>query len=247
MSAASSCVLLTNGLGGEGGSTSPSAASSSTSAGAPSKTCEPVVPGSPSCDDCAKDGLETDVDCGGDACPPCALGDHCNDDADCVSGTCVGGRCAPGSKTCAPVLPGSPSCDDCAKDGLETDVDCGGDACPPCALGGHCHDGADCVSGACVGGRCAPGSKTCEPVVPSSPTCDDCVKDGLETDVDCGGDACPPCAAGKTCEVAANCRSGACVAGTCGTGQKGSACMQEADCASDACAPGDCWTGRCCG
>ena len=36
----------------------------------------------------------------------------------------------------------------------------------------------------------------------STPTCTDGVKNGTETDVDCGG-ACSPCADGKACAVAA--------------------------------------------
>src|SRR6185369_647487 len=37
------------------------------------------------------DGAETDVDCGGTACPKCDSGRHCNKNSDCKSGTCMGG------------------------------------------------------------------------------------------------------------------------------------------------------------
>jgi hypothetical protein len=41
------------------------------------------------------------------------------------------------------------------------------------------------------------------------------VKNGTETDVDCGG-ACPKCTAGKTCKVDADCGGGTkCIAGKC--------------------------------
>ena len=42
----------------------------------------------------AKDGNETDVDCGG-ACRRCADGLSCTKDYDCQSGSCVGGNCGP--------------------------------------------------------------------------------------------------------------------------------------------------------
>jgi hypothetical protein len=45
------------------------------------------------CGDHVPDGNETDVDCGGGACPPCAAGKTCRVNADCLSGSCVAGRC----------------------------------------------------------------------------------------------------------------------------------------------------------
>jgi len=38
-------------------------------------------------------GTETDVDCGGDTCGPCGLGQGCLDDDDCADGNCVDGTC----------------------------------------------------------------------------------------------------------------------------------------------------------
>ena len=150
LSLAASCGFYTNGLGSGGGPTTSSAASSGVSSssgagGAPFSQ--------PTCADGVQNGLETDVDCGGDACPPCQLGRACNDGADCVSGTCTGGHCAPTSIMCEPVMAGSPSCGDCVKDGMETDVDCGGDACPPCALAHACAIDADCATGHVPGRR----------------------------------------------------------------------------------------------
>ena len=53
--------------------------------------------GSPPCGDGVRDGMETDVDCGGPECPPCA---------DCLSCTvatdCTTGWCEPATHTCAP-------------------------------------------------------------------------------------------------------------------------------------------------
>jgi hypothetical protein len=49
----------------------------------------------------------------------------------------------------------APSCSDATRNGLETDVDCGG-ACPVCANGRACVAGTDCASGSCAQGLCAP-------------------------------------------------------------------------------------------
>jgi hypothetical protein len=45
------------------------------------------------CADHRQDGAETDVDCGGGACPACAAGQKCAINADCVSGNCAAGLC----------------------------------------------------------------------------------------------------------------------------------------------------------
>ena len=48
-----------------------------------------------------------------------------------------------------------PTCNDNVKNGLESDLDCGGDTCDPCADGKQCTQGTDCTSGQCKGGKCA--------------------------------------------------------------------------------------------
>jgi YVTN family beta-propeller protein len=45
------------------------------------------------------------------------------------------------------------------------------------------------------------------------PTCTDGVKNGKETDVDCGGPLCTQCAAGHACSMNSDCYSGMCVNG----------------------------------
>ncbi|MDP1827640.1 MAG: thrombospondin type 3 repeat-containing protein [Archangium sp.] len=48
----------------------------------------------PSCFDLVRNGRETDVDCGGTTCAPCAVGLRCKVNSDCVPGTtCRSGRC----------------------------------------------------------------------------------------------------------------------------------------------------------
>lgn len=102
-----------------------------------------------SCSDNKTNGDETDMDCGGKNCPPCALGKTCAGPSDCASNGCTAGKCS--------------TCNDGVKDGDETAVDCGG-SCPPCADGKLCKGGGDCTSGNCVGFVCcdAPCAGSCQ-------------------------------------------------------------------------------------
>jgi plastocyanin len=57
----------------------------------------------PSCSDGLKNGVETDVDCGGSGtCARCATGKTCAVNADCISGTCSGGLCVTLTNGCNP-------------------------------------------------------------------------------------------------------------------------------------------------
>ena len=159
--------------------------------------CEPgfvqngngCYPPPPACTDGAKNGTETDVDCGGD-CPRCTGGKACEHGADCLSAACVNSLCA------------TASCDNGVQDSTETDIDCGGSACPPCATGLRCRVGSDCSDGACTESSCRASS------------CADRTKNGSETSVDCGG-SCAPCGLNAMCSVNADCASGHCVANVC--------------------------------
>ncbi len=92
--------------------------------------------------------------------------------------------------TCAP---GFADCNGDGSDGCETSLatlsDCGG-----------C--GVVCPSGVCLEGLCQASS------------CTDTVKNGGETDVDCGG-SCGPCNPGAGCGSSADCTTLVCVAGSC--------------------------------
>ena len=145
----------------------------------------------PTCTDAVKNGDETDVDCGGSTCAPCAAAKKCAGAADCQSGVCAAGVCA------------APSCTDAVKNGDETDVDCGGSTCTPCAAGKACKGPSDCGSAVCSAGLCVAAS------------CTDAVKNGDESDIDCGGSTCAPCAVGKKCTKGSNCASGVCTSGVC--------------------------------
>ena len=56
--------------------------------------------------------------------------------------------------------------------------------------------------------------------------CSDKVKNGSESDVDCGG-TCPACADGKACGAGTDCTSGVCTAGKC----TGASCTDKDICA----------------
>jgi hypothetical protein len=129
----------------------------------------------------------TDLDCGG-ACAPCELGKRCHVDADCKSYACDAA-----SATCI-----QSQCLDHVQDGNETDLDCGGGICAGCELGQRCLLDQDCKSQACdtVTSKCI------------SDGCADHRTDGAETDVDCGGGACPACEVGKRCKFNGDCPAG---------------------------------------
>jgi hypothetical protein len=274
--------------------------------GAPDLASDLAVTLPNSCSDGVKDNSETDVDCGGGVCPGCATGKVCMLGADCASGicnamkmSCVASTCDDGIKdgsetdvdcggSCPTKCRASQSCAvdaDCAPpstcdpthhcsaaqcmNGIkdvdnpsanpptfaETDVDCGGMVCAPCALGKLCLAGSDCQSGFCNAQ-----TKMCV-----ADQCHDGVKDGAETDIDCGG-ACHKCADGKMCGVAGDCASagaicdpaGVCcvpqsTAMLCGTNNCGSLinnCMQTVVCGNNggACASAAqaCVNNRCC-
>jgi hypothetical protein len=176
------------------------------------------------CGDGVRNGGETDVDCGG-PCPKCADGKECyggNEGADCQSGEC---RPVPDENTSRCIAPG---CDDEVKNGDETDTDCGGSCVDgqgggECKVGQGCEVDADCKSTAyCEGGACA------------LLGCSNGVKDGNETDTDCGGSCAEKagalCYGGQVCVVDADCRSA-----SCDTTDGECLCVSDADCVSGNC------------
>jgi len=147
--------------------------------------------GTPDCiDDCPLDPLKTtpgtcgcgtpDVDTDGDGILDCF--DNCPevqnpDQADC-DGDGVGAACSDDPTEC---------CGDGVQDTFETDVDCGGPHCAPCAYGLGCAEGTDCASGLCLDDEtcgCVTDDDCAEPQV-----CDGdshrCV--GCLVDADCAG------------------------------------------------------------
>ena len=140
------------------------------------------------CFDGVKDQSETDVDCGGLCTQHCKNGQACNGAGDCVTGAaCAGGKCQ------------IAHCVNGTLDSGETDVDCGGAECGACAVGKRCSVGSDCASTFC----------NAQTHVCVDSQCKDGVKDGTESDVDCGGSdaACQRCADGKVCSGGGDCLS----------------------------------------
>ncbi len=97
------------------------------------------------CVDGIIDGSETDVDCGGVVCGACGVGRACAVPSDCTTGLCVNNVCS---------APSGSSCTDFVQNGSETDIDCGGGACPTCGVGRLCSSPTDCASGSCMNNRC---------------------------------------------------------------------------------------------
>ncbi|MFO0755193.1 MAG: hypothetical protein U0359_01775 [Byssovorax sp.] len=108
---------------------------------------------------------------------------------------CTKDTCSAGSIVNAPLAAGA-ACVDAAHpkakvcDGAVTCVECNGNA--------------DCMAPTvCQAHQCLPVS------------CMDAMKNGTETDIDCGGPTCPKCANGKTCSASSDCTSGICQGGSC--------------------------------
>ena len=188
-----------------------------------------------SCSDNARNGLETDVDCGGQCAAKCAESGSCSIDGDCASGYCRrqsradrGGVCAALDQNVLDL------CANGASDPFEPGVDCGGDCVLSgrvCELGDSCWYDGDCRSGTCdvlgsgacaVNGDCQTGScvnLVCVPPVGTLGTCVSCtdnIKNGDETGTDCGGFVCGACSDYSVCLTGADCVSGQCTASATG-------------------------------
>lgn len=217
----------------------------------------------PSCTDGARNGAESDVDCGG-SCSGCVSAHHCLSGSDCQSRNCVLGQCA------------DFSCTDGSQNGNETDVDCGGSRCGPCVTGKHCSAPGDCSTGICsdtlcVSATCSNGTLdggesdidcggSCVPCVPGkncvrgtdcdshvctsrlcvAATCTDTVRNGDEADIDCGGSCIQKCGRNKLCTQGLDCASGTCVAGRCSDCVKDSDCGTSSECQTFTCTPTGC-------
>ena len=116
----------------------------------------------------------------------------------------------------------------------ETDVDCGGGTCPPCANGLACIVNPDCSSASCTDNVCvapttapttaAPTTATPTTATPTTaapttaapttagPTLALCLNgafdSGVETDLDCGGSCGPTCIIDQTCSYNGDCAPG---------------------------------------
>ncbi len=202
-------------------------------------------------------GAVCETDCGlcGDGQGPC------DGHEDCRSGLCLGVACAP--RSC-----GNGTCDGALRAEVcgsgDTSPSCQSD-CGKCDSYGPCDSNADCLSGSCVAGLCAPrcGDNSCDE---PAERCGSGVDPG-QCRSDCG--RCPEgvpclrnsdCASGQCANLAPNtpgacaggCGDGVCLAGfeLCGVGTADGRCQADCGlcpealpCRNDA----DCSTGNCVG
>jgi hypothetical protein len=204
------------------------------------------------CVDEIENGSETDVDCGG-RCPACEADKECAQASDCQSGNCEDN--GTGRLFCRDA-----ACDDQVLNADETDVDCGGSCEDDCEVNQRCQTADDCIEKVCRRDD-EDDARVCK-----APTCDDQVKNGSETAIDCGGDCDQKCAIDDTCLAHADCISnscgGVCLAPTCADGRlnqtetdadcggeecescsSGQQCEVNADCVSDDCTDLECAKG----
>lgn len=96
----------------------------------------------------------------------------------------------------------------CAADACVAGLNCVYGVCRSDLMGdgGPCHAAGECNSGVCTGEVCAVAA------------CDDGLKNGGETDLDCGGTCDAKCGSLMGCAKDTDCLNGACVTGVCGLG-----------------------------
>lgn len=189
----------------------------------------------------------------------------CNDDGGTVcgapngtlAGKCVACNaatdCPPTGTACITVTCQSGQCLTANASMGATCSDNGGKVCNAAGMCLGCNSTNDCTSPqVCIGQKC------------QAPTCNDSLKDGDESDTDCGG-SCTPCTAGLKCTKNSDCESVICAAGftcttpsctdnvqnqsesdvdcggpNCGKCDAGQKCNVNADCVGNKCTGGIC-------
>ncbi len=199
------------------------------------------------CCDGKKNGMETDVDCGGPASPPCAVAKTCAVSTDCADTDCYDGKvccdmacsgcnsCLQADTgmpdgTCAPVLVGHDPNHACMPLGGNCDgagacacsSGCGGPCVAKCAPGKTCGVNADCQApGVCAGGYCCTSTCMTDPCHTCGIPCDLGTCHQVPSIGDRGG-----CDSSHVCAANGMCMGGTVTGGTCG---------QDSDCASNKC------------
>ncbi|HMI94445.1 MAG TPA: hypothetical protein VK509_23895 [Polyangiales bacterium] len=181
---ASALIACSDGAddGAPNGTPSPAAGSGGSSSSQPAADGGPDDSGTPTpVPDAARDAgrVEPDPPDGGtvDRCPTQCERDalrctgtrieRCSVDADGCSRFARERDCSDDAQECvqsdddASCAPPAPRCDDGALNGDESDRDCGGTTCTPCALDAACARDEDCASDVCWTGRCASAPLQC--------------------------------------------------------------------------------------
>ena len=163
-----------------------------------SSVCKVGICQVPSPTDGVRNGDETGLDCGGTKAPKCPVGQGCLVTTDCDTV-----KCDTVNKKCLP-----PAHDDGIKNLDETGIDCGG----PTADVKRCPTGETCLmTSDCDAVLCNATTMVCDPPTPT-----DGLKNGTESDVDCGGGAptnARRCLINEGCKAGTDCTSGGCSLG----------------------------------
>ena len=200
------CGDGSTGSGGSGGTTSQGGGGSGdcttpADCGAPAGECQIATCTNGACGTAsAPDGTPAKTQTAGDCkSMVCQAGTPTsqNDDADVSDddNQCTVDGCSAGRPTAEPAAAGTA----CSQNG--GNVCDGAGECVECVTNADCTDPQQPL--------CDTASNTCMPI-----DCTNAVKDGDETDVDCGG-LCPPCADLQMCLAGLDCQSGVCTDGVC--------------------------------
>ena len=136
------------------------------------------------------------------------------------TGTTCGGSCK-GTPTACTYTATTTKCNSsCKSTTTETDFYCSGaGACSATGTDVPCTGGYACSNNLCLSSCSSSAQCQTPPYVCKSSACTLCgngMKDGGETDVDCGGASCATkCAPNKTCTTGTDCVTGSCVSGLC--------------------------------
>jgi sugar lactone lactonase YvrE len=153
------------------------------------------------------------------------LVNRCMNRSDCPAGrTCVEGRCVP-EQVESPTLPAY-------VDGMERTVTCNSGTT-------FINTGTNEPLEVVGTGQCGPGQRCLESTCYDIPTsCQDGVRNGTETDIDCGG-SCGPCTGAAACQHNDDCATGICTGGVCRTptctDQAKNGSETDVDCGGGAC------------
>jgi hypothetical protein len=77
--------------------------------------------------------------------------------------------------------------------------------------------------------KCLKKTKSASPSSPPGPTCSDGVRNGAETDIDCGGGTCPRCINGKACLTRNDCAGARCIDTVCVECTSHDTCLPDAN------------------
>ncbi|MBW2974028.1 hypothetical protein KY346_06600 [Candidatus Woesearchaeota archaeon] len=187
-------------------------------------TCGPNCQWLHNCSDNIINFGETDIDCGGPICPPCANGQMCVRNRDCISNYCSNGIC---KKRPTPSVGGGGG----GGRGRPAEEFYGTPLPSETISEAECFDDWICDPwGPCIAGlqermcflndypECTLvlekpiTNQTCElpPVPEAVPTCFDGIQNQDETFPDCGGSICKPCDPGLPCILGRDCVTGFC-------------------------------------